>query len=123
MLGNLRLAEKKKAKAVVFLVFSLFCAALFLAFTVMVKQPFTLPEDIGESSGALGIIAAVWVLGYGFLWVSPLLLLSGVSFAIGALLTCSEKRWKLLGGGSIALNLGLLAYFFIAYGTLFTELF
>ncbi len=115
--------EKKPITGIVLLALSLVCTALFATFEVLIDQPFSLPEDVGEATGALGIIAAVWVFGYGFLWISPLLLLSGISFAIGAAILSEGRLRKLMGCGSISLNLGLLIHFFVAYGHLWLRLF
>ena len=113
----------KKSTAGIFLtVLSLACALLFIALCIWIKQPFTLPEGSDEPSGGLGLILAVWTLGYGFLWISPLLLLSGTAFAVGALVTSQERIRKLVSGGCIALNLGLLVCFFLLYGNLWIQL-
>lgn len=113
---------KKSTAGIFLLVLSLVCAVLFAVLCIWIKQPFTLSEGNDEPAGALGLILAVWALGYGFLWISPLLLLSGAAFAVGALVTSQERIRKLVSGGCVALNLGLLVCFFLLYGKLWIQL-
>lgn len=108
----------KKILGIVLWAFSLVSAVGFVVLTVMIGQ-FTASAE--QTQGG-GVIAASFA-NMGFAMLAPSVLLAGIVLAVIATILFKEKLWKLLGGGSIALNLGLLVYFFAAYGKILLAFF
>lgn len=114
---------------IVFLALSLLCAVMYLWLSSQNSWEQIIEHAADtDAEAAKPIVDLVSGLAMNFTeWLGAmsglLLSLLGAILALGTVLFCMGKPWKIAGGAGIALHVGLLIAFFVRYGEILKSVF
>ena len=108
--------------SITLLVLSVIFAVAFFVVQSGLTELDNLNVEVEGPLDAMGVTLYQFTMVVGSLYFMLLLAASGVVLALGSILVSRQLALRLCGGGGIALNTGILIYYFVTYGEILTAM-
>ena len=108
--------------SITLLVLSVIFAVAFFVVQSDLTELDNLNVEVEGALDAMGVTLAKVIVTASSLFIMLFLAASGVVLALGSTLVSDHLPLRLCGGGGIALNTGILIYYFVTYGESLTAM-